>query len=78
MVLSTNIDKTRYTYPDNIQKLFYINPIYLYIRYFRKIVIFGEIPQLSFHLLMLAEALFVFALGSLMYRKYNLRFLYYV
>jgi len=60
------------------QKLFYINPIYLYIRYFRKIVLYGEIPQLTFHLLMLAEALIVLSLGFLMYRKKNLTFLYYV
>lgn len=66
------------TFPDNIQKLFYINPIYLYIRYFRKIVLYGEIPQLSYHLLMLAEVIIVFGLGSLMYRKYNLKFLYYL
>ncbi len=66
------------SFSDRTQKFFYINPIYLYIRYFRKIVIFGEIPQLSFHLLMLAEAIFVVTLGSLIYRKYNLKFLYYV
>ena len=66
------------TFPDNIQKLFYINPVYLYIRYFRKVVILGEIPQLSFHALMLAEVIIVFTLGSLMYRKHNLKFLYYV
>lgn len=66
------------SYPDQTQKLFYINPIYLYIRYFRKIVILGEIPQLSFHLLMLGEALLVFSLGALMYRKYNMKFLYYI
>ena len=66
------------TFPDRTQKFFYINPIYLYIRYFRKIVIFGEIPQLSYHALMLAEAIIVFFIGSLMYRKYNLKFLYYV
>lgn len=66
------------TFTDQQQKLFYLNPVYLYIRYFRKIVIWGEIPQLSFHLLMLAEALLVFSLGAFIYRKYNLKFLYYV
>ena len=66
------------SFPDRIQKIFYINPIYLYIRYFRKIVISGEIPQLSYHLLMLAEAVLVFSLGAFMYRKYNMKFLYYV
>ena len=66
------------TFPDEIQKLFYINPVYLYIRYFRKIVLYAEIPQLSFHLLMLAEAIFIFTAGILIYKKYNLKFLYYL
>ena len=66
------------SFPEQIQKLFYINPVYLYIRYFRKIVIDGNIPQLSYHVLMLAEVIIVFSLGILMYRKYNLKFLYYV
>ena len=69
-----NID----SFSDRVQKDFYINPIYLYIRYFRKIVILGEIPQLSFHLLMLAEALIMLLLGMFFYKKYNLKFLYYV
>lgn len=66
------------TFTDQQQKLFYINPVYLFIRYFRKIVIYSEIPQLSFHLLMLADTLIVFILGAYMYRKYNLKFLYYL
>lgn len=66
------------SYPDQIQKLFYINPVFLFIRYFRKIVLYAEIPQLSFHLLMLADTLIMFIWGSFMYRKYNLKFLYYV
>lgn len=66
------------TFPENIQKLFYLNPVYLYIQYFRKIVLHGEIPGLTFHLVMLAEAVFVFTLGALMYRKYNMKFVYYL
>ncbi len=66
------------TFSDSIQKVFYINPVYLYIRYFRKIVIEAEIPSLAFHVLMLAEAIFIFITGILVYRKYNLKFLYYL
>ena len=65
-------------FPESVQKYFYINPIFLYIRYFRKVMIDGVIPLPSFHLLMAAEALIVLMLGCVMYRKYNLRFLYYV
>ena len=38
-------------YPLEKQYLFYLNPVYVYIRYFRKIILEGEIPQWTFHLL---------------------------
>lgn len=68
------IDRYSYT----VQCLFLVNPVYLFIRYFRKIVIDAAIPSVWFHLLMLADAMLVLALGCLMYKKYNTRFLYYV
>ena len=60
------------------QCAFLLNPLYLYIRYFRKIVIDGTIPTLQFHLLAAAYALAAFGLGAWMYKKYNHEFLYYV
>lgn len=65
-------------YPANVQNLFLINPVYLFIRYFRKIVIEATIPSVWFHLLMLADVAVVLALGCWMYKKYNTKFLYYV
>lgn len=61
-----------------IQKVFYINPVYVFISYFRKIVIDATIPSLGIHLLMLADALVVLGIGCLIYKKYNHKFLYYV
>ncbi len=61
-----------------VQCMFLVNPVYLHIRYFRKIVLEGMIPTLSFHLLMLVYVLAALRLGFWMYRKYNTRFLYYV
>ena len=61
-----------------IQLAFLANPMYLYIRYFRKIVLEGEIPTPQFHLLGAAYALIALALGTYVYRKYNHEFLYYV
>ena len=58
--------------------LYMLNPVYLFIRYFRKIVIEATIPTVWFHLLMLADVIIVLGLGCLMYKKYNTRFLYYV
>ena len=56
-----------------VQCLFLANPIYLFIRYFRKIVIDATIPTVWFHLLVI-----VLALGCWMYKKYNHKFLYYI
>lgn len=66
------------SYSYEIQCVFLINPVYLFIRYFRKIVIEAAIPTLWFHLLMAADVIIVLGLGCWMYKKYNTRFLYYV
>lgn len=65
-------------YSHTVQCLFLLNPIYLFIRYFRKIVIEATIPTLWFHLLMAAYVFIVLAVGCWMYKKYNTRFMYYV
>ena len=69
-----NIDN----YSPMVQNLFLLNPVYLFIRYFRKIVIDATIPSPQFHLLMLADVVIALGVGSWMYKKYNTRFLYYV
>ena len=61
-----------------VQLLFLANPLYVYIRYFRKIVLDGVIPSPQFHLLAAAYALIALAIGTYVYRKYNHEFLYYV
>ena len=65
-------------YSQNVQYAFLLNPVYLFIRYFRKIVIDSVIPAPQFHLLMLADVAIALGIGSWMYKKYNHRFLYYV
>lgn len=69
-----NIDGYSY----EIQCVFLINPVYLFIRYFRKIVIEATIPTVWFHLLMAADVAVVLGIGCWMYKKYNTKFLYYV
>lgn len=66
------------TFPVKIQNLFLLNPVYLFIRYFRKIVIDMAIPDPRFHLLMLVETAAVLAVGAWIYKKYNNEFLYYI
>ena len=65
-------------YSYTVQCLFLLNPIYLFIRYFRKIVLDGVIPTPQFHLLMLAFSLLALGIGAGMYKKYNHEFMYYV
>lgn len=69
-----NIDK----YSKSVQDIFLLNPVYLFIRYFRKIVIEASIPSPWFHLLMLADAFLALGIGCFIYKKYNHRFLYYL
>ena len=65
-------------YSQDVQYLFYLNPIYVYIRYFRKIILEGTIPKLSFHLLAAAYAIIVMVIGAVIYKKKNYKFLYYI
>lgn len=64
-------------YSNTVQCLFLLNPVYLFIRYFRKIVIEATIPTVWFHLLMAADVVIVLSIGCWMYKKYNTKFLYY-
>ena len=66
------------TFSPMAQNLFLLNPVYLHIRYFRKIVLENTVPSVWFHLLMLADVLIVLGIGCWMYKKYNTKFLYYV
>lgn len=65
-------------YAPEVQKLFLLNPVYLFILYFREIVIGGVIPAVWLHLLILVDVLIVLGIGCWMYKKYNTKFLYYV
>lgn len=66
------------SYGETARKLFLLNPVYLFIRYFRKIVIEATIPSVWFHLLMAVDVVIALGAGCFMYKKYNTKFLYYV
>lgn len=61
-----------------LQALLHLNPVYLCITYFRQIVLYGTIPALWFHLLMLFFVVLVVWIGWFIYKKYNHQFLYYL
>jgi ABC-2 type transport system permease protein len=66
------------SYPPNIRVLFNLNPIFVYIDYFRSIVIRGMIPSPAKHALAAGYAIIALLVGAYFYKKYNRRFLYYV
>lgn len=66
------------SFSSSVQQAFHFNPVYLYISYFRQIVIDGSIPPLWYHGLMLVDVLIVLTVGGWIYYKYNTEFLYYV
>ena len=66
------------SFTETQKHLFLLNPLYLFIRYFRKIVLEGSVPVMQFHLLMLVDALLALGIGAWMYKRFNTEFLYYV
>lgn len=65
-------------YGPKMQVLFHANPVYLFIRYFRTVVLEGAVPPAWLHLLILFDTLLVLGVGCGIYKKYNHQFLYYV
>jgi ABC-2 type transport system permease protein len=66
------------TFPPIAQSLFRCNPIYVYIDYFRQIVIYNQIPSIKFHLLCMFYAFIVLVIGMFIYKKNNYKFIYYI
>jgi len=64
--------------PEQWRFLFYCNPVFVYIDYFRTVFIYSEIPSLLIHVLCVAYALVFLGIGCLIYKKCNHEFLYYV
>ena len=64
--------------PLQYQKLFLLNPIYVYIKYFRDVVLQGDIPSFEIHLLCAFYAIVALLAGAWIYKKNNYKFLYYV
>ncbi|WP_026506977.1 ABC transporter permease [Butyrivibrio sp. MC2013] len=60
------------------QRLFLLNPVYVYIKYFRCIMIDELIPSPEYHLLCIFYAGISLLIGGWIYKKYNHAFLYYL
>ncbi len=64
--------------PEQYRNLFYINPIYAFIRYFRVVMIDGAVPRPEVHALIFIYTALALALGFGIFKKYDHEFLYYV
>ena len=60
------------------RKLFYCNPVYCFIFYFRRVVIDNAIMPWSYDLLCAFYAVVALLIGLGMYKKFNKKFLYYI
>lgn len=65
-------------FPGWVQTALLCNPVYCYIKYFRIIVLDGDIPSLPYHLLCLFYAVVMVLIGGWIYKKNNHKFLYYM
>ena len=65
-------------FPEHIQALFHINPLFVYIKYFRVVVLEGVVPDIGLHLLAVGYAILAIGIGALIYKTKNHKFLYYV
>ena len=66
------------SFPQWAQQVFLLNPVYCNIKYVRVIVLEGHLPSLAFHGLLLLYGALALALGGLIYKTQNQKFLYYV
>lgn len=65
------------SFPDDMQFIFRINPIYQYISYMRELVMQSAIPSLSHHLICLSFSLGMLGLGIFIHKKTEQKFVYY-
>ena len=66
------------TFTPAIKAIFYANPIYVYITYFREAILGASLPSAELHFLCIAYAAFFLLIGSLVYRRTEKKFIYYL
>lgn len=64
--------------PENLQKVFVLNPLYQFITFVRTIILHGQLPSLSNWIGCGLSAIIVFAVGSYIFKKNQDKFIYYV
>ena len=64
-------------YPEAMKRLFWLNPVYVYITYFREVAMEGRVPSGFVHALAIGYAVAAFAVGGYIFRKYEDTFVFY-
>lgn len=64
--------------PDWLRNLLFCNPLYNFINFFRKIVIYGQWPTIEEHILCFAFALFTLLLGAYVFKQKQNEFILYI
>lgn len=65
-------------FPEETRWLFNLNPVYVNISYFRSIILEQTIPPLWHHAIAAGYAIVALAIGALIYKRKNYKFLYYI
>ena len=60
------------------QKLLMINPVYGFIDYGRSVILYGEVPSMEAHLILLGYTVLVMLLGVVIYRCNRNKFIFYL
>ena len=64
--------------PDFILNLMNLNPMFYYVEYFREVVMYGTIPNLTAHLMCIVYAFLFLALGLIIFKKQQDKFILYI
>ncbi len=64
-------------FPEPLQNIFYFNPVYCYICYFRSIIIDNTIPSLFIHGLCIGFPILFMLIGKIVYKVNDNKFAYY-
>lgn len=65
-------------FPDWVQKMFWLNPLYCYIYYTRSIIIYNQVPSLMVHFLCIIYPLVLIVVGKIIYKTNDNKFAYYL
>ncbi|WP_369712962.1 ABC transporter permease [Leptotrichia sp. HSP-342] len=64
--------------PESVRSWINYNPIYMYIKYFRSIMLYGKIPSLQFNLICIITSLISLIIGIWIFSKKEDKFIFYV